>query len=212
MGTNDHPLPHARANDIVIRELPDELLVYDLKNHKAHCLNKTAAAVWKYCDGKKSVAELALLVEKDLNTTVDEAAIWLAIERLSKANLLKKQVTVPAGSPRLGRREAMRRLGLGSTLAVPVVLSILAPTAHAACTVLNNGSSCSSNAQCCSGCCSDTPGSPGTTTVCVTAASLTNGSSCSSSCACQSACCKSNGSSSSGQNTCVTSGPGNNCY
>jgi hypothetical protein len=45
-------LPHARSEGLVIRELPEETLVYDLKRHRAHCLNPTAARVWSYCDGQ----------------------------------------------------------------------------------------------------------------------------------------------------------------
>ncbi len=29
----------SRRDELVVRELPDEVLVYDLRQHKAHCLN-----------------------------------------------------------------------------------------------------------------------------------------------------------------------------
>lgn len=134
MEKNEHVFPKARTTEVVTRDMPDEVLVYDLKTHKAHCLNQTAAAVWKYCDGKTSVMEIAALLKRDLSQTVDEAAVWLAVERLSRAQLLEEPIASPAGSPRLGRREAMRRLGLSSAIAVPLVMSIVAPTALAACT------------------------------------------------------------------------------
>ena len=44
--------PVARQEGLVIQEMPDEVLVFDLKTNKAHCLNETAAFVWKACDGK----------------------------------------------------------------------------------------------------------------------------------------------------------------
>ena len=56
------PLPEARREDIVVQELPDETLVYDLKRHKALCLNRAAGLVWKHCDGRTSVAEMAVLL------------------------------------------------------------------------------------------------------------------------------------------------------
>ena len=124
--------PVARKIDLVTREMPDEVLVYDLKTHQAHCLNQTAALVWKYCDGKNSVTDIAELVALETNTSVDEAAVWLALERLGKANLLEERVLPPIGSPRLSRRETVKRLGLGFALAVPVVMSVVAPAAAAA--------------------------------------------------------------------------------
>lgn len=151
-------LPLARALDLVTREMPDEVLVYDLKRHKAHCLNQTAAMVWKYCDGQKTVADIARQIEKNLNTTVDEAFVWLGVERLGKAHLLEERLSPPLGSSRLSRREAIRRLGLGAALAVPVVMSIVAPTAvsAASCVANGQGTNCSMNttsSACCSMCC-----------------------------------------------------------
>ena len=35
--------PIARSNGLVVQEMPDEVLVYDLDSNKAHCLNETAA-------------------------------------------------------------------------------------------------------------------------------------------------------------------------
>ncbi|MBS1807098.1 MAG: PqqD family protein [Acidobacteria bacterium] len=180
---NQNLLPQARTNNLVTQEMPDEILVYDLKNHKAHCLNQTAAAVWKYCDGKTSVTEIAALIKQDINQTIDETSVWQAIERLSNVNLLETRVTPPAGIPRLGRREALRRLGLGSAIAVPVVMTILAPTVLAGCTFANqpNGDPCCTDGQCSSTCCA-----VGT---CATAGNITAGNPCTAPCVCQSGTC-----------------------
>ena len=132
MNQNEHALPQARTTEIVTKDMPDEVLVYDLKTHKAHCLNQTAAAVWKYCDGKTSVAEIAAQMKNDLNLTVDKATIWLAVERLSRADLLEIRITVPAGSSRQSRRETIKRLGMGFAVSVPLVMSVVAPAAAAA--------------------------------------------------------------------------------
>jgi len=40
-------LPRARKDGLVIKELVNETLVYDLERDEAHCLNQTAALVWK---------------------------------------------------------------------------------------------------------------------------------------------------------------------
>ena len=164
MNQNEHALPQARTTEIVTKDMPDEVLVYDLKTHKAHCLNQTAAAVWKYCDGKTSVTEIAMLLKRDLNPTVDEAAVWLAVERLSRAQLLEEQVAVPQVSSRLSRRNAMRQLGLGTAVAVPLVMSIVAPTAMAGASVCFTpndrplGCDCALQSECNSGCCDLQPG------------------------------------------------------
>ena len=151
-------LPQARALDLVTREMPDEVLVYDLKRHKAHCLNQTAAMVWKYCDGHRTVTDIAKLMQKDLNTPVNEEAVWFAVDRLGKAHLLEERLSPPAGSSRLSRRDAIRRLGLGAALAVPMVMSIVAPTAvsAASCVADGQGTNCAgstTSGACCSMCC-----------------------------------------------------------
>ena len=51
--------PIARKQGLVIQDLPDEVLVYDLDRDRAHCLNTTAAFVWQHCDGKSTVGEIA---------------------------------------------------------------------------------------------------------------------------------------------------------
>ncbi len=70
----------------------DEVLIYDLDTNKAHCLNQTASLVWKACDGKKSVAEITQNLEKELNASVPEDLVWLAIDQLSQDNLLQKEI------------------------------------------------------------------------------------------------------------------------
>jgi hypothetical protein len=157
---NEHtPLPVARTKDLVVNELPDELLVYDLKTNKAHCLNQSANLVWKHCDGKTSVADLTLILSEELHTQVDADIVWLALGQLSKARLLEEQAASPLGKGRLSRRVVIRKLGRGVAVAatLPLVMSILAPTAQAACTGASPnaplGSRCCTNTQCASTCC-----------------------------------------------------------
>ncbi len=120
--------PRAREDQLVIQELPDEVLVYDVNRHKAHCLSRTAAFIWRHCDGQTSVARLAALLAQEVKGPVEPAVVWLALDRLGKARLLRERVAPPAG---LSRREVMRKLALVGGLAalLPVVSSIVAPTA-----------------------------------------------------------------------------------
>ncbi len=38
--------PRSRTEGLVVRQAGEELLVYDLERHRAHCLNRAAAIVW----------------------------------------------------------------------------------------------------------------------------------------------------------------------
>ena len=131
--------PHARKEGLVVKELPDEMLVYDLERHRAHCLNRTAALVWKQCNGRRSVEQVTRLVQSALNTAPDECArparvderlVWLALDRLSKAHLLEEKITPPLALSGPSRRDLIRKLGLvgGLSVLLPLVSSIVAPT------------------------------------------------------------------------------------
>ncbi|HYP27196.1 MAG TPA: PqqD family protein [Blastocatellia bacterium] len=130
--------PHARAEGLVSHETSDELLVYDLKRHKAHCLNRSAALVWKYCDGQTSVKELARRLGKEMDAPADEEVVWLALERLGKAHLLRERAVRLDGPAGLSRREVIRKLSMAAAIALPAVTSIIAPTAVQAATCLTS--------------------------------------------------------------------------
>ncbi len=133
MKTTRALMPRARQDELVVEELQDETLVYDLKRHKAQCLNRTAALVWRHCDGQTSVADLAALLEEQLATPTDEAVVWMALDRLGRAHLLSEPVTLPADRAQYSRREVLRTLRrvAGISLLLPVIESIVAPRAAA---------------------------------------------------------------------------------
>ncbi|HJZ82776.1 MAG TPA: PqqD family peptide modification chaperone [Pyrinomonadaceae bacterium] len=58
-------LPRARSENLVIRELDDETLVYDMERDEAHCLNQTAALVWQRCDGRTTATRLRVHSQPD---------------------------------------------------------------------------------------------------------------------------------------------------
>src|SRR5579864_3203567 len=66
-----HP-PVARSESLIVEELDEEILVYDQLNARAHCLNGTAARVWRACDGSTSVADLSAQLGLDTDA-VDQA-------------------------------------------------------------------------------------------------------------------------------------------
>jgi hypothetical protein len=149
-----HTRPRARAEGLVVRELPEEVLVYDLDTHKAMCLNRTAALVWKNCDGRRDVAAIARALGAEFDAPVAEEVVWLALERLSRERLLAERVCRPASRASLPRREVIKKLGLAAAIALPAITAIIAPTAAEAVTCLPSGASCTDSAQCCHGVCS----------------------------------------------------------
>ena len=144
-------MPLARQDELVVEELQDETLVYDLKRHKARCLNRTAALVWQHCDGQTTVTELAALLEEQLATPTDETVVWMALDRLGRAHLLSEQVTLPADRAQYSRREVLRTLrrAAGISLLLPVVESIFAPRAAAQASCISQ-SACSASPRPCS--------------------------------------------------------------
>jgi hypothetical protein len=117
--------PIARKNGLVIQEVPNEVLVYDLDTDKAHCLNKTAAAVWRSCDGKNSVSDITRLVEAELGQGLNDDLVWLAIDQLSENALLEAGIERKFAGQ--SRREVLKKIGFASVVAVPVIASLVAP-------------------------------------------------------------------------------------
>lgn len=147
MSTQAHP--QARHDGLVVRELPDEVLVYDLEQHEAHCLNATSAAVWRHCDGESSPSEIGFRLAREFGTPVDEEVVWLALEQLSERGLLAEAVVRPAG---LSRKQVVRRGALvAAAIALPVTASVVAPNAAQAVTCFC-GAGCTSSQQCCFNC------------------------------------------------------------
>jgi Coenzyme PQQ synthesis protein D (PqqD) len=129
-GTRNGFAPRARTAGLIVRELAGELLVYDRDRNKAHCLNETAALIWKHCDGRTTVSRLRDLLQEDKVAPVDEQVIWYALDQFAKDHLLQERLERPAGIGRLSRRELIQRIGLAAS--IPLVASVVAPTVFAA--------------------------------------------------------------------------------
>jgi hypothetical protein len=139
-----------REHGLVIDDLPDEVLIYDLERHEAHCLNRSAALVWRSCDGKRAPAEIARRLSAELDAPFSEELVRLALQQLEKFHLLEHSATAPAQFPLLSRRQMVRRLGIATAVAVPLITSIVAPTSVQAATCTPPGSPCNVNVLCCS--------------------------------------------------------------
>ena len=128
--------PAARKDELLIEELGEETLVYDLKRHKAFCLNRTTSLVWRRCDGRTTMIEMADQLIKDLagdTNLSDDAALDLvrfALDRLERARLLESSGVGAEDGKLLSRRSLAGRLARiagGLAVLVPAVTVVNAP-------------------------------------------------------------------------------------
>jgi len=120
--------PKARSENLLVQNSDKELLVYDLKTNKAICLNETSALIWQQCDGTKNENEIAKEIGNKLGHTVKTDLVRFAIDQLRKENLLENSERMSETFAGLSRREVIRKVGLSSMIALPMVSAILAPT------------------------------------------------------------------------------------
>lgn len=118
-----------RESYLVVQDLGNEILIYDLKTNKAFCLSETAAIVWRLCDGEKTVAEISKIMSNLLKTPVSEDYVWLAIDDLKRENLLANPEHIHSKSEGHSRRDIIMKVGLTTMIALPWISSVVAPTA-----------------------------------------------------------------------------------
>lgn len=143
--------PLARAENLVIQDLDDEILVYDETTAHAHCLNGVAAQVWRACDGELSVADMAAHLE------LEEVVVKDALIELESNGLLDGPVLFN-GSTR--RQFSISAVKAGAAIgAAPMIYSIVAPVPAAAITVTPatclsySSGSCDNCTKICGCCC-----------------------------------------------------------
>jgi hypothetical protein len=155
MGRRSTETPRAREEGLLVQELPDEVLVYDLKRHKAHCLSPVAAAVWRACDGQATADQIGRRVAAAHSVRLEPDLVRLLLERLAKARLLEEGVA----SPRLARSSRRELLRKAAAIGGLSVLSLSVPIAALAASCLPLGSCVDKQCRdtvgrmCCSGNC-----------------------------------------------------------
>lgn len=156
MSNNGSNHPKARTEKLIIKDLPDETLVYDLETDKAYCLNSTAAKVWQNCDGSRTTSDLREVIQSESDLAVPEEVIWVALDQLEKSDLLEPAAVGAFRLPGISRRDIMRRVALAS-VAVPLIVSISTAPAHAQASLLAPGRCCGNPSQCASNSCTQNP-------------------------------------------------------
>ncbi|MEZ5347057.1 MAG: PqqD family protein [Pyrinomonadaceae bacterium] len=136
---NREVVPKAASENLVTQDSSDETLVYDLIKNRAICLNKSAALVWKSCDGSTNIETIRKRIEIKLGFPVSEEFVKFALNQLSGEGLLLCGETysdIPGG---LSRREAVKKIGFSTMVALPIVSAVVAPKAAYAQSCVNPG-------------------------------------------------------------------------
>lgn len=157
----------ARTQGLVVRELADEIVIYDTERDKAHCLNPTAAFVWKHADGRRTPAEIAQLFAVESGAELDEKVVWYALGQLHQDNLLEEasdsasDLAASVTRERISRKNMLKLVGAAA--AVPVVATVVSSPAYAAgsCNAL-----CTVNTDCTSTYCGTCKGAGTGATTC----------------------------------------------
>ena len=146
--------PKTRIENIVVQEMNKELLIYDLKDNKAFCLNETSAIIYQLCDGTKTIAEISQSLTKKSNQPISEDVIWLALDDFKKDKLLEHSEQIAINFNGLNRRQIIKKIGFSSMIVLPMISAVMAPQAAQAASCVGVGQSCSpsgSIGNCCSG-------------------------------------------------------------
>ncbi|NNF00414.1 MAG: PqqD family protein [Pyrinomonadaceae bacterium] len=154
-------LPKARTSDIVVQEIDNETLVYDLGDNKAHQLNETMSLIWKNCDGQTSIVEVVEKLEQLIDSKIDADFIEFALSELQNIKLLSEP-NKSDSMPNISRRDIAFKYA-PIAVALPIVISLVAPAAAqmASClppsTIGNfpNDPQCVTPADCCDNNCGD---------------------------------------------------------
>lgn len=135
--------PVTRKTDIVVQESGTEILIYDLNKNKAFCLNEPAAAVWQLSNGQKTVTEIAEELAAKFSLRINEEFVWLALRQFTNERLIEDKSGIGDHFAGVSRREMIRRVGLATSAALPLVSSLIVPTSASA-----QSSTCSGTCQC----------------------------------------------------------------
>lgn len=119
-----------QGDRINFQEVDSETLVYDERSHRAWCLNRSAACIWRLSDGRSTVAEIAARAEIELGLPVSSELVLLTLAELSEKDLLDADsiADLPQG---ISRREMIGKAGLAAAALLPLIASLTAPPAAA---------------------------------------------------------------------------------
>lgn len=126
------------SDRITLQQVEAETLVYDERSHRAWCLNRSSACIWRLCDGSNTLSTIAARASAELGSTVTEDLVLLTLAELRDQDLLQPEsfIFVPDG---LTRRELMGRVGLTAATLLPVIATLVALPPSAAASNIGGG-------------------------------------------------------------------------
>jgi hypothetical protein len=123
--------PRSISSDrIIAKEIETETLLYDERTHRAWCLNRSSACIWRLCDGRRTVQQIADAAGSELGSAVSEDLVLLALAELREKELLEESSAAMLPDD-MSRRAMIGRAGIAAVALLPVIAAITAPTAAA---------------------------------------------------------------------------------
>ena len=128
----DAQCPIRQTHDLICEEVSGECVIYDGRQKKAHHLNSTLTWIWNRCDGDTTIEALTAAFNNDFNVTNGRHVVLTGLQQLNAHDLLENHIhisdVVAADKTSVSRRSMV----VGGSVLMPLVVSILAPTAEAA--------------------------------------------------------------------------------
>jgi PqqD family protein of HPr-rel-A system len=166
--------------------LDEQVLVYDARDDQVHLLDPTTACVMELLEeGGWTEPRIVPEVARRLRITPNDDLVTLALDQLSRADLLDKSSAAPSLLGDVNRREMVRKLAFtgAAALLVPAVATLTATRGYAqgGSRLTPAGGSCTWDGNCVSGNCCPT------STTCTADACKVDGTVCNPAVACD--CC-----------------------
>ena len=129
--------PKARVKEIVVQRSGKEILIYDLSDNKAFCLNESSSRVFEMCDGNRTVDQIAIVLNSKSNTLITKEFVLLALSQMVENGLIEESRGEYLKDA--SRRNVIRRLGVATLAVLPTISLVTAPRAAAAQSCLADG-------------------------------------------------------------------------
>ncbi|HKD06811.1 MAG TPA: PqqD family protein [Bryobacteraceae bacterium] len=140
--------PKARSGALVVHQIGNEVIVYDVPSQQMHKLSPAASVVWQHCDGHRSIGDLTSIAQQELGGACNEELVWSCLTQLKKLNLMRETGPRPQGAGRVSRRELIAGLSSGALL-FPLSETVFAKDCNGSCTT--SGSECVAGSDGCGG-------------------------------------------------------------
>lgn len=124
--------PVARTDRLIKQVVDQDTLVYDPAEDTACCLNSLASFVWRLCDGKHSVEDIADALSREIKLPYGvepEDAVWEVLDELKAHHLLAAPAdgSLEEASAGMHRRDVVKMLAVIPLF--PAIQGITAPIA-----------------------------------------------------------------------------------